>query len=66
MKYINHNIRGINPETIPWSSIAHKLRTRSLIDCKNKFMQVMEYAIKIYPYNDLKIVEFIEGQKVAV
>lgn len=26
-------------------------------------MQVVEYAIKIYPYDDLKIVEFIEGQR---
>lgn len=56
LKYTNDNIRRLSIETIPWASIANKLRRRSLIDCKNKFMQLFEYAIKRKEFDDRKIV----------
>ena len=39
-KYVSPAIRSINFEGIGWTEISHKLKGRTMIDCKNKFMQL--------------------------
>ena len=66
LKYCNKDIRNVVLETIPWKIIADSLKTRSLIDCKNKFLQILEAALKAKKVeNEIKIVEFVENQKVS-
>lgn len=62
MKYVNSNIHSIAIEKIPWSGISLKIAKRSLIECKNKFLQVFEHAIKCKIYNDERIVDFLLEQ----
>lgn len=56
MRYISDDIRRIDVEGVSWSVIAAKLKKRSLIDCKNKFVQLFEFALKRVGFNDLRIV----------
>ena len=47
-----------------WSTIAAKLGTRSFIDCKNKFMQVLEIVFKRDQADLKEIVQFLIDQGV--
>ena len=66
MKYVNDRIREVDVERIQWSVVARKLKRRSLIDSKNKFMQILEYSIKTHPFHNMDIVRFISQQNVEV
>ena len=46
LKYCNKELRNVVVDIIPWKVIADTLKTRSLIDCKNKFLQILEAALK--------------------
>lgn len=64
LKYISVTIKEINLDHMNWSIISAKLGTRSFIDCKNKFMQILEIVFK-RDHADLKeIVQFMINQGV--
>lgn len=35
-----------------------------MIDCKNKFMQILEFYFKRNPVDEIRIIDFIEDQNV--
>ncbi len=61
---MNEDIKRVDVERISWSCIAAKLKKRSLIDCKNKFMQLFEYVLKKLKFEDMLTIEFVERQAV--
>jgi hypothetical protein len=65
-KYVTAAIRSVNLDGIGWTDIAHKLKGRTMIDCKNKFIQFLELNVKSFSYDDSKIIQFIESQNVEV
>lgn len=48
LQYLKAKIRRIPLDLIPWADIGHKMKARSMIDCKNKFLQLVEMALKGY------------------
>ena len=64
IKYVKDTIKSVNIEWISWTGVANKLKGRTMIDCKNKFMQFFEYVLKCSNYDNMKIVEFIDSQNI--
>ena len=65
MKYVNGQIRRMAMDKISWTGVANKLKGRSMIDCKNKFTQLLEMVIKTHRFDDLRVVDFLEGEAVS-
>lgn len=49
---------------ISWSAISKKIKTRSMIDCRNKFFQLFESTLKGYKVKNEGIINFIDSQNI--
>jgi len=58
------NTRELPLDVIPWSEISKKLKTRSMIDCRNKFFQLFESTLKGYKVKNEGLISFIDSQNV--
>lgn len=65
LKHIRSPIKATPLQIIPWATIANKMQTRSLIDCKNKFMQLLEIVFREHKAKQESIITFIEQQAVS-
>ena len=59
LQHLKAKIRRIPLDLIPWADIGNKMKTRSMIDCKNKFLQLVEMALKGYKVKYEGIINFI-------
>lgn len=57
--HISSYINKIDLEGIAWSAISKKVKTRSLIDCKNKFLQVMGILLKSNGDKEREVLNFL-------
>lgn len=60
LKHITPEICGVKLEGLQWGAIAARMQSRTLIDCKNKFLQIMEMVIKSFPAKQECIISFIK------
>ena len=66
-KYINNSYNTIKMEDINWKKISDKLGTKTIFDCRNKFVQLLQLEIFSMPAKnmlDREIVDFVCKQKV--
>ena len=65
MNHVNRALLRLNVGEVNWSIVAEKIRGRTLMDCKNKFMQLFEYALKEDKKRDKEVVRFLRTEKVT-
>lgn len=66
VKYIKENFKSIKLENVKWKKISEKLKVKTVYDCRNKFVQLLQYELSNTNRNkevEKKIIEFIINGK---
>lgn len=62
VKYINKKFMEIKLEDVRWKKISDKLGNKTVFDCRNKFVQLMQFMCNKYSHNrnrDGEILKFV-------
>lgn len=66
VKYIKENFKSIKLENVKWKKISEKLKVKTVYDCRNKFVQLLQYELSNTNRNkevEKNIIEFIINGK---
>lgn len=65
-KYINKEFNEIKIEDVNWQKISDKMKTKTIFDCRNKFVQLLQleiHGLGSKDFYEAAIVRFIYSQK---
>ncbi len=46
VKYIKDSYKSIKLENVRWKKISEKLKVKTVYDCRNKFVQLLQYELE--------------------
>lgn len=62
-KYVDSRLlKSVNLESIQWKKILRLIPTKSIYDCRNKIIQLLQVLFRNEKELDLLVVQFIEKQ----
>lgn len=65
-KYISRDFNEIKIENVNWQKISDKMKTKTIFDCRNKFVQILQleiHGIGSKEFYEIEIAKFICAQK---